>query len=222
MTIGLAIIFLAFSACDEKEKEILKRIEKNSKSIQSLRTDITLENFNAQLGETDIFRGKLVYIPKTVKATKGRIYLRIDWTKPVEESLAMIGKSVRLYRPRLNQVYEGNIENQKFSTSVNDALAIFNFSKEYLQANFKIKYLGKEKINNGVSTLHLAFTPKTIRNYKTIEIWADDDGILNKAKIILNNNDSTTVSLTNIEKNVKVNGDIFLLRYPKSVKVIRF
>ena len=216
-TIGVVVVLVAFSACDEKEKEIFKRMENHSKSLQSFRANIRLETFNSQIGETDVSEGDLVYVQ-----LKDKFGLRIDWTKPIAESLFMINKSVLLYRPRLNTAYQGKVEKTKYSVSINDGLAFFRFSKEYLKANYNVKNLGEEKINNGISTWHLKFTPKTTRDYKSVEVWVDGNGALNQVKVIQKNNDSIKVMFTKIKLNVTVRGNEFVPKYPKTTKIVKF
>ena len=53
------------------------------------------------------------------------------------------------------------------------------------------------------------------------ELWVDGNGMPRQAKIIEQNNDTTAILLTNIQKNVTLKGEIFKLKYPSSVKKIR-
>lgn len=219
LQIGLTITILtfilgAFAGCETKE--ILKRMEKHSKSLKSLRADLTMESYNSQLKETDTIKGKLIYVP-----LKGRAPLvRIDWIKPVQESLGLVDKQYIYYRPRLNMAIVGKTNNLK-SSEINEALAFMNVSKDYLKANYNIKYIGKEKISNGILTHHLEFTPKVRKNYKTAEFWADDNGMPIQMKVVLDNNDSIKVLFTNIKKNIAVDINAFKINLPKNTKIIR-
>ncbi len=42
-----------------------------------------------------------------------------------------------------------------------------------------------------------------------------------QAKVLEQNNDTTTVLLSNLQKNITLNGSIFKLNYPKNAKKIK-
>jgi hypothetical protein len=86
---------------------------------------------NTQLGESDTSVGSTSYLPKTASRA---MYARIDWTKPVEEQIAVIGESYELYRPRLNQVIQGKTNSAQGNAKAGGALAFMTMSKEQLKA----------------------------------------------------------------------------------------
>src|SRR5258706_4312436 len=86
--------------------EILRRMDLNNKSLKSLRAGVTMVKYNPQLNVSDTTVGSTTYLSKAVNGT---MYVRIDWTKPVQEQISVIGDSYELYRPRLNQVIQGEI-----------------------------------------------------------------------------------------------------------------
>jgi len=216
----LAIGFSFFSACDKKAGKVvtvLKRMETNYSSLNTFRADIRMEKFNAQLEETDVYEGRINYL----KLKQRMPDVRIDWTKPVDESLTIVNKEVTLYRPRLGQALVGKIDQPNVTSALKDWLDFLNKTKSELKADLDFKHLGKQKLSNGSLTEHLEFTSKSAKKYKKIEFWTDKSGMVVQLKIIENNNDSTTVSLTNIEKNPKINGDVFKINLPKTTKIVR-
>jgi outer membrane lipoprotein-sorting protein len=148
------------------------------------------------------------------------MYVRIDWTTPVQEQMSVIGDEYRLYRPRLNQLIKGKVNKAKNNGAAGGALAFMSMSKEQLKANYTVKYLGEETVKSGVKTFHIELTPKAASSYKSAELWVDADGMPVQAKVIEANNDSTTVLLTNIKKNETIKTDVFVINYPKTAKVI--
>jgi outer membrane lipoprotein-sorting protein len=198
--------------------EILRRLDTHNKSLQSLRAEVTMVKHNPQLNVSDTSTGTTSYLPKT--ARRG-MYVRIDWTKPVEEQISVIGDDYELYRPRLNQVIVGKVQKAKNNASVGGALAFMSMTRDQLRANYDVTYIGEEQIRGGTSTWRLELKPKTDTSYKMAELWVDGDGMPRQAKIVEHNDDSTTVLLTNIQKNLTIKGDIFKLRYPSNVKKIR-
>ena len=220
-TIAVTLFFNAFAVTETKAQgalnEILKRMEVNRNSMQTLRSDVTMVKYNAQLKETDTTYGRSTYLP-----AKGRdAYVRIDWTKPVEETLTVVDGKYTLYRPRLKQAIVGNAKDAKGNGKANGALSFMNMSKEQLKANYTIKYLGQENVSGKIPTWHLELTPKGATNFKMAELWVDGDGMPIQAKVIESNNDTTTVLLSNIQKNASINVSLFKVNLPKGTQIIK-
>ena len=190
----------------------------NNKALQSMTANVTMSKHNPQLNTTDVSQGNTSYLPKTAKRV---MYVRINWTKPMDEQISVIGDAYELYRPRLNQVITGKVNKASNSAAAGGALSFMSMSKEQLKTNYDVVYLGEEQVEGGTATWHLQLTPKTASSYKSAELWVDKDGMPRQAKIIEQNSDSTTVLISNITKNVTLKGDIFKLNYPKSVKKIK-
>jgi outer membrane lipoprotein-sorting protein len=199
-------------------REILNRMDAHNKSLVSLKADVKMDKVNSQLGETDTTSGSTSYLPKTVKRV---MYVRIDWTKPVEEQIVIIGDSYKLYRPRLNQVISGKVDKvQKDNKVPGNALAFMSMSQEQLKANYTVNYIGDESLD-ATKTWHLELIPKSRTSYRSAELWVDPNGMPIQAKIIEQNNDTTTVRLSNLQKNVTISASDFQLALPKGVKQIQ-
>lgn len=197
--------------------EILNRMEMNRSAMKTLRSKVTMEKYNAQLKEKDINQGNSIYM-----STKGRDALvRIDWTKPVEETLAVVNGKYVLYRPRLKQAITGNANDAKGNGKANGALSFMDMSKAQLKANYTIKYLGEEKVSGGVPTWRLELTPKNATNFKMAELWVDGNGMPIQAKVVERNNDSTTILLSDFEKNATINTSQFEVKLPKDTKIVK-
>src|SRR5438477_12498922 len=92
--------------------EIYRRMDLNNKSLQSLQADVTMVKTNVQLNVSDTSYGNTSYLTQTAK--RGR-YVRIDWTRPVQEQISLIGDDYELYRLSLNQVMVGKVGKDKDS-----------------------------------------------------------------------------------------------------------
>jgi len=222
VSFGIAIILFFSSAPNAKAqgvlREILNRMDTMNKSLVSLKADVRMDKFEATLGDTDTSTGTTSYLPKTSKRV---MYARIDWAKPAVENIVVIGDSYRLYRPRLNQVIEGKVDKASKNSHVpGNALAFMSMSKAQLQDNYTVNYIGQETAN-GTLTWHLELVPKVKTSYKTAELWVDPNGMPIQSKIIEQNNDSTTIVLSNIQKNVTINAQQeFQLNLPANVKKV--
>ncbi len=218
----LVLLFTLFFGAEARGQlllnEILKRMEEHHKALSSLQSNVLMEKYNAQLDETDVVEGVMKYLPKT---TKRPMYIRLDWTRPVLEQIAVIGNTYTLYRPRLNQVYVGKTDEARNNAKIGNALAFMSMSRRELKENYIVNYLGKEKIRGDVETWHLELIPKRPTSYKSAYLWVDVDGMPRQARVVENNGDTTTVLLHGIQKNITLKGSDFELKYPSNIKPIR-
>ena len=198
--------------------DILKRMDANNKSLKSLKSSIKMSKHNAQLDEYDLYEGTVQYLPAPVKE---QIKVRIDWAKPVVEHLAVGGGQYILYRPRLEQAIVGKVDNAKQGAGAGGALAFMSMNRAQLKANYDVAYIGEETVNGSVRTWHIQLTPKSANSYKGADLWVDPNGMPVQAKVVEKNNDSTTIQLTNIERNATVKGDVFAIKPPKNTKIIQ-
>src|SRR5436853_378560 len=84
---------------------ILNRLEKNRRNLRSLHATIGMEKYNAQLRDKDDYQGVIFYIPGPGGSRSA--FVRLEWTSPQHEILAVANGNYVLYRPRLNQAIEG-------------------------------------------------------------------------------------------------------------------
>ena len=218
--IAMAFVFGSLSVTETKAQnvlqEILNRMDKNNKTLQSLRANVTMVKYDSVLKQPDSREGQTIYLP-----TKGRdAFVRIDWTKP-DETLAVAKGKYVIYRPRLHQAITGDVKDAKGTGKANSALAFMNMSKAQLKNNYSIKYLGAETVSNGTETVRLELTPKIATSYKTAEVWVDKDGMPIQMKVNESNNDSTTILLSNIQKNVTLNGSDFSVKLPPGTTFVK-
>ena len=225
-TIALILFFNAFAVTETKAQgilnDILKRMEVNRNTMETLRANVTMVKYDSVLKVSDTTEGTSIYaVLKGNKAKEENTLVRIDWTKPAQETLTVVKGQYTIYRPRLNQYMTGSTKDAKGSGKANGALSFMNMSKEQLKANYGIKYIGEEKVSGGIPTWHLELTPKIAQNYKSAELWVDGNGMPIQTKIIEKNNDTTTVLLSNIRKNETIDAEAFSVKLPKGVKQIK-
>ena len=219
LSLAVFALMIFFSAVNVKAQtnEILKRMDEHYKVLKTLKSNIMMDKYNAQLDEHDVTEGKVIYLP-----TKGKdATVRIDWAKPFQETLAVKDKQYVLYRPRLNQAIVGKVTDAQKDTKSSGLLDFMNMSKEQLKETYTIKYLGQENIAGGVQVWHLELTPKVPKSYKSSDIWVTGNGMPIQTKITEKNNDTTTVLLSNLQENVTINGSEFKVNLPKGTTIIK-
>lgn len=220
---AIAILFVFNFAASETSaqdvlRKILKRMDDNNKALTSLKSNIKMEKRDSVLGETDLSEGDLNYIPGR---SQKQIYVRINWATPVVEHLAVANGQYVLYRPKANQAIVGKVDGAKGSAKTGGALAFMTMSKEELAANYKVDYLGDETVSGGVSAFHLKLTPIKATSYKSAELWVDTNGMPVQAKVVEKNNDTTTILLSNIQKNATVKASDFKISPPKGTAIVQ-
>ncbi|HVF48112.1 MAG TPA: outer membrane lipoprotein carrier protein LolA [Pyrinomonadaceae bacterium] len=225
-SIALSLSFSFISVCETSAQnvlgDILRRMDGNNKTLQSLQANVTMAKHNPQLNVTDVLVGSTSYLPKSGSR---QMYVRIDWKtengRPMEESMAVIGDQYKLYRKRVNQVITGKTGNAKNGAAAGGALAFMSMNKEQLRQNYTVQLVAEEKIKGGIQTAHLLLTPKVAGSYKSAELWVDTHGMPLQAKVTEQNGDTTTVLLENIRKNVTIKATEFELIYDKKkVRII--
>jgi outer membrane lipoprotein-sorting protein len=194
---------------------VLSRMEKNRQTLKTLRAGISMEKYNSQLRDSDTFQGMVIYVPGSGR--QGSV--RIDWSKPRREILAVQNGKYVIYRPSLKVVYTGNSNKAPKAGGI---LEMMYMSRQQLEARFQpLKDVREETLGGGVSTIHLTLVPKGNAGFKYAEIWIDNAGMPVQTKVVEKNDDSTTMRLTSLEKNIKINPDDFNVKYDGDVKVVK-
>ncbi|MCA1607892.1 MAG: hypothetical protein LC730_00320, partial [Acidobacteria bacterium] len=147
-------------------QEILTRMDRQNKSLSSLKANVTMVKEDVQLGDSTTTNGTVLYLPQRGDDP----LVRIDWIRP-EESLAVVKKRYIIYRPRLKQAYRGSTEKAKGSASSAGALSFMNMNRAQLKANYDVAYLSEATLSNRTKTWHLRLTPKNKTKYKFAEVW---------------------------------------------------
>jgi outer membrane lipoprotein-sorting protein len=192
--------------------EILKRMEAHQKALRTLHADLTMTKFNAQLSETEIKQGAVKFIPQT-----NDYWLRIDSTNPVPESFSIIGNQYLVYLPNQKTARMGTITD----TQKNEFVIFSQLAKGKLKEIYEVKYLGAEKVNGIIPAWHLELTPKTKSGSKTIELWVDASGMIIQSKSTETNGDWSNISLTNLQKNVRIQATDCRIALPGDTKIVK-
>lgn len=219
-SIGAFFVFVAATssnvAAQGQINEVLKRMDTAYKGLSTLRANVKMEKTDSVLGETDTQEGTVIYVPKKGKDAN----IRVDWTKPAETLAVVNGKYV-IYKESNHQAITGSVNDAKGSAKAGSSLSFLNMSKAQLKTNYEIALLGEEKVASGENTWHLKLTPKAKGKYKQADLWVDVNGFPVQSKITENNNDTTTILLSKIEKNVTIDQTKFKVQLPADVVMVK-
>ena len=196
---------------------VLNRLEKNRQSLKSLRAGISMVKYNSQIGSEEKYNGVVIYLPSEGRKPS----VRIDWSSPRRESIAIANNKYTIFRPSLKIAYTGDAG--KISRDkVGGLTDMLNMSRGQLEARFHpVKDVREETLWGGVATIHLTLVPKGKAGYKYAEVWIDSAGMPVQTKIVEQNDDSTTMRLTALEKNNKISSSDFDIKLDSNVKIVK-
>jgi outer membrane lipoprotein-sorting protein len=200
---------------------ILNKMEKANQDLKSLKAEMVLEKTNTQIGVTDSEYGQLIYKPGTQKSKQK---LRIDYTKPSKDILAVDGDNYVYYQPRINQAFKGFAS--KVSKGKESGLAQFitiglNGSLKSASGKYNISFVKDETIE-GMTTSMLRLTPKGADQFTSIDIWVSQQSwIPVRLSVIERNNDVTVVTFKNPQLNGNLSNDAFSVNLPGGTKIVK-
>ena len=195
---------------------VLNRMERNRQTLKSLRSGISMEKYNSQLRDSDKFTGVVSYVPTTGREAS----VRIEWRSPQHEILTVSNGKFVLFRPRLNMAYVGSSKSK--NNKAGGVLEMIYMSRQQLETRFQpLQDVREETLWGGVSTIHLTLVPKGSASFKYAEIWVDSSGMPVQTKVVEKNDDSTTMRLTGLEKNLKISSDDFSQKLDSNVRIVK-
>lgn len=195
---------------------ILNKMEKAHLDLRSLKAEIVQQKTNAQIGVTDTEYGLMLYKPG---AGKGKGKLRIDYTRPSKDTIAVVGENVTFYQPRINQAFKGVISKLAKGKGYGQLVGL-DGSLKSLAVNYNIEFVRDESINSLPTTvLHL--TPKSGGQFAAIDLWVNQQNSLPvQWKMIERNKDYTIITLKNMQLNANIADTAFAVNIPSGTKVV--
>lgn len=225
--LALAVVAITLTTASPKEangqtaglvSSVLSRMESNRRSLTSLRAGLSMEKYNAQLRDSDHYEGIVLYVP----GGKSDASVRIEWNRPRKEILAVYKGKYTLFRPTRKEVLVGKSGDVRGKAGAGGILALMYMSRQQLEARFQpVQDVREETLWGNVSTIHLTLVPKTNDSFKYAEIWVDSSGMPVQTKIVEKNDDATTMRLRNLEKNIKIDSEQFVIPLDSDVKIVK-
>src|ERR1044071_10012130 len=131
---------------------VMSRLEKNRQSLKSLRAGVSMVKYNSQLGVEDKYNGVVIYLPGGGKQAS----VRIDWSSPRREVMAVNNNKYTIFRPALRVAYTGDSRRMGKENKAGGLMEMMNMSRQQLEARFQpVKDVREETLWGGVGTIHL-------------------------------------------------------------------
>ena len=196
---------------------LLQKMEKAHQELKSLKAELKQQKINPQIGSTDTDYGTLIYKP----AVGGKGRMRIDYTRPDTRTVSVVGENFVFYQPRINQVVKTTLAKaSKGRTSGYTSIIGLDGSVKNMAGNYNIQIV-KDEVINGQMTTQLHLVPKTPGQITSLDIWVSHQNYLPvQQKFIERNGDYTIVQLINLETNIKLADEAFIVKYPSSTVVV--
>jgi outer membrane lipoprotein-sorting protein len=196
---------------------VLAKMQAAHRNLRAMRAGMVQQRRNPQIGSVDTDYGTLIYKP----GSKGKSKLRIDYTRPDQKSVSVIGENLTFYEPRINQVLKTTLSKAaKGRTSSYSALVGLDSSLESLTRDYNVEYL-KDELVNGQPATRLQLTPKAGGPFSRIELWVSNEFWLPvQYQMFERNGDSTLVKFTGMEINPNLADAAFNVNIPSGTKVV--
>src|SRR3712207_9376418 len=98
-----------------------------------------MQKYNAQIRTEEMYEGELQYVAGSGASMK----LRVDWSRPAREHLAVAGGQYTLFRPRMNLAYRGSTSSAKGNAKINNVLGFgLNISGAQARSKFNVELVG--------------------------------------------------------------------------------
>jgi outer membrane lipoprotein-sorting protein len=223
LTLAFLVLFGVIARLEVKAQDaqkisaLLTLMDTHRQQLKSLKAGISFTKHDSQVGDDTVRNGTVMYVPGT---NTTNFLARINWQSP-EESLAIAKGQYAAYKPSQNVMYVGDASKKTQEAKSASWLSYLKMSKEELKNNFTVKWLGEEKLSDGVPVWHLKLIPKKDEGYKYGEVWVDGNGMPIQFKVVEKNDDYSVYRLSNLEKNVKMSADYFKIKVGKEVKIVK-
>jgi outer membrane lipoprotein-sorting protein len=215
--IAAAFVPMTASHANGKLDEVLAKMEQAARSIKTIEADMRQEKRDMQIGGKELYAGKILFL----HAGKNTDKVRIDYSKPQGQVVAVDGNKITLYQPEIKQVILTTRQAQASQNQEFSFIATPYKSVPELKSQYNIVHAGDEQVGSA-STAKLELTPKGASSAKKLTLWVDQSSWLPiKYQVIETNNNVTTFTLTSMKINGGTKGDPFKVNWPADTKVVR-
>lgn len=222
----LLAAFLSLAAAQAKAPQndlesVLAQMNQASASFKSAQTDFEWEQYTKFVDEKDVQKGHL-----SLRRTSKGVDIGIKIVSPAPKEIVFDAKDGlgRMYEPRINQITERKVGNDKADFEALMSLG-FGGRGDDLRKSYEVKLGGWEMVE-GKNTARLELTPTTPklqRTYSKIVLWIDParDVAVRQQFFEGTSGDYRLVRNTNIVVNGKLPDDAFHLKTSDHPKVVR-
>ena len=168
LIICIVVVSGAASGWAQSTAEIFSRLDRAAPSFMGATATIRVTTHTAVINEDETQTGTVAV--KRVGANE--LHFLINFTGENAQSVALKGKTLEIYYPKLNTIREYNIGKYK---DIAQKLSLLGFGTpgRELAANYEVSNLGDERVESQDS-VHLQLTPKAadvLKQLTRVDLW---------------------------------------------------
>jgi outer membrane lipoprotein-sorting protein len=210
-----AILSLAV-ASGQSLDSVLANMDKSAAGFRSMSANIERVSHTAVINENTVDKGTML-----LKRSKPReMRMLIDLKEPDPKTVALSGKKLEVYYPKMNTVQEYDLGKHR---AMLDQFFLIGFgtSGKELAASYNMKLLGFDTVA-GQRAARLELIPKSkdvLQHLRRLELWvAEATGYPIQQKFFLPANDHMLVTYSSMRVNPDVSDSAMRLKLPGGVK----
>jgi outer membrane lipoprotein-sorting protein len=199
--------------------ELLSKMHSAGRAIKTYQAKVVQEKRYGQIGGGEVHRGDLAF--KHEPQNRDKVRMRYyDSDGAVNQDVLIDGDKITLYQPKIAQTTETSRRAQAQKNPEFDFIATPYTSVASLKEHYSISYPRDENLGS-VSTAVLELVPKVKGSITGYTLWIDKSSWLPiKYRAVAQNGDTTSLTLSEIKINPKLDGGVFKLDLPKGTKLI--
>ncbi len=194
---------------------VLKSMDQAAANFKGLTAQIRKLAHTQVVNVDDVSEGTIAV--KRLKPHDTRI--RIDFTKPNQQMVAIGGGKAEVYYPKLNEVQEGDLGKIK---GLVDQLMLLGFggNSADLQDAYTVTFGGPDSVN-GEKATRIVLVPKSkeiLQSVKKCELWVSDKGLTVQQKFDQGGGDYLLSTYSNINLSANIPESAVKLDVPRGAK----
>ncbi|HEX6622765.1 MAG TPA: hypothetical protein VF064_03580, partial [Pyrinomonadaceae bacterium] len=139
---------------------IFNKMERNRRDLKSLRANVTIQKVDARFG-AEMSEGSVQYVPGAGREAN----VRLDFSKPRQEVLAVENGQYTYYKPKMNMAYKGRSNKAPKAGSL--LSFVFGASSAQLKNDFNHEVVGEGTLyEGGPHVVMIKLTPKGGADFK--------------------------------------------------------
>ena len=195
---------------------VLGAMDRSAAGFRGMSADMKRVSHTAVINEDNVDKGSML-----LKRSNARdMRMLVDLTEPDPKTVAMSGKKLEIYYPKMKTVQEYDLGKHR---AMLDQFFLIGFgtSGKELAQSYNIRLLGTETVG-GQKAAHLELIPKSkevLQHLKRLELWvSESSGYPVQQKFFLPANDYMLVTYSNLKANPDISDNALKLNLPKGVK----
>jgi outer membrane lipoprotein-sorting protein len=204
------------AASEDHLDEILAKMQNAARGIKTIHATMDQQTRHLDLGVKEVYSCDF----KFKHGPKANDLVRLDYTRPAGQVVALTGDKIILSQASIKQVI---ITTRGSQAAQHQELAFIETpykSIPELKSQYNISHVGDEQVNGAWASV-LDLVPKTKSTVEKVKLWVDHGSALPVKYEVRSGTQLTSFTLTNLKTNEPMSDASFEVKWPKDWKVIK-